>query len=404
MNKIGPLNQFKIWSSDPDRSAECARESITRKRDTLDVDSHPEALSPIGFESLASWHGQPIPDRQWGVVNRVPACNVTLFSGDGGLGKTILLQQLQVTSLLRREWLGIVPAQGPCMGIYCEEDKDELHRRFERIAAHYGAGLGDLPDIHVKSLVGEDAVLAVPERSGIIRPTDVFFRLLADAKVIRPAFLILDNAADIYAGSEIDRVQVCQFVGLLRRLAMEIEANTSIILTSHPSVTGLNSGSGFSGSTAWHASVRSRLYLRRPKAEGDQAGDSDERVLEVKKSNYGPAGEAISLRWQDGVFVSTSSSAVHWIDRQAERNAADELFLRLLAKIQYQGRNASSTKNAPTYAPALFADDPEAKVKGIRKAALADAMNRLFSTNKIEVQTYGKPSRPASKIVAKVPS
>jgi hypothetical protein len=60
----------------------------------------------------------------------------------------------------------------------------------------------------------------------------------------------------------------------------------------------MNSGDGAGFSTAWHNSVRSRLYLRRP-----QADEPDRRVLEVKKANYGPSGVSIPLIWQAGVFV-----------------------------------------------------------------------------------------------------
>jgi hypothetical protein len=34
-----------------------------------------------------------------------------------------------------------------------------------------------------------------------------------------------------------------------------------VLLTGHPSLTGINTGTGTSGSTAWNASVRSRLYF-----------------------------------------------------------------------------------------------------------------------------------------------
>ena len=50
------------------------------------------------------------------------------------------------------------------------------------------------------------------------------------------------------AGNEIDRSQVRQFVGLMRKLA--IAANGSVVLLAHPSLAGISSGTGLSGSTA----------------------------------------------------------------------------------------------------------------------------------------------------------
>ena len=46
----------------------------------------------------------------------------------------------------------------------------------------------------------------------------------------------------------------------------------------------------------------SRLYFKRAVTDKDQEPDPDLRVLEVMKSNYGPIGETINLRWKDGLF------------------------------------------------------------------------------------------------------
>jgi AAA domain len=48
----------------------------------------------LPFTSVATWHGTVVPEREWTVLNRVPAKNVTLMSGDGGVGKTILALHL----------------------------------------------------------------------------------------------------------------------------------------------------------------------------------------------------------------------------------------------------------------------------------------------------------------------
>jgi hypothetical protein len=39
---------------------------------------------------------------------------------------------------------------------------------------------------------------------------------------------------------------------------LAIAANGAVVLVTHPSLTGINSDSGLSGSTAWHNSVRAR--------------------------------------------------------------------------------------------------------------------------------------------------
>jgi len=95
--------------------------------------------------------------------------------------------------------------------------------------------------------------------------------------------------------------QVRQFLKVaLGRLC--VRHGCAVLLLAHPSAAGMNSGDGSGFSTAWNNSVRSRLYLRRPKTEDLEAA-KDRRVLEVRKANYAPDGTTIPLIWQNGCFV-----------------------------------------------------------------------------------------------------
>jgi RecA-family ATPase len=182
---------------------------------------------------------------------------------------------------------------------------------------------------------------------------------------------------------------VRQFIGLLRGLAML--ANAGALLTSHPSLTGITTGTGLSGSTAWNASVRSRLYLKRATTAKDEEPDPNVRLLEVMKNNYGPVGETITLRWKEGLFLPTA--APESLEKLAREQKVDGLFLVLLDRWKEQGRNVSDKPKANTYAPGRFAEEPEAKADHVSKRELAEAMERLFRANKIRSEPYGPPSR-----------
>ena len=78
---------------------------------------------------------------------------------------------------------------------------------------------------------------------------------------------MIDTVSDVFLGDEIKREQVRQFGSLMRKLA--IDADTAAILSSHPSLSGMKSGSGLSGSTQWHNTVRARIYFRKPGNEDD---------------------------------------------------------------------------------------------------------------------------------------
>jgi AAA domain len=323
------------WASDEADDTETADTNATKG------ESQPGNL-PLPFINIAAWQNQPVPERVWTVRDRIPGNNVTLLSGEGSIGKTILALQLSAAVVLAKDWLQSLPDFGPAIAVCCEDDENELWRRLDLIAKHYGATLSDFRELHLLALAGEDALMAVPDRRGIIQPTKLLDRIREAACDIRPKLIVLDNSADIFGGNENDRAQVRQFVSILRGMA--ITAGAGVLLTSHPSLTGISTGTGLSGSTAWNASVRSRLYFKRATTERDEEPDPDLRVLEVMKANYGPVGETITLRWTNGLFLPVSG--ISNLGKLAAEQRADQTFLTLLTRFNGQGRNTCEKPSA----------------------------------------------------------
>jgi hypothetical protein len=75
------------------------------------------------------------------------------------------------------------------------------------------------------------------------------------------------------------------------------------------------------------------------------------------------------------------------------------LFMDVLQRFTGQGRKDKKTAN--NYAPTAFAEEPEAKKQKFRRDDFAEAMRRLFATDKIMVEIYGRNARPSSKLVVK---
>ena len=346
---------------------------------------------------MSQWDAEPAPPRLWSVRDRIPLRQPALFSGEGAIGKTLLALQLSVAHVLGRDWLGMLPELGPAIYFGAEDEADEIHRRVGDIAAHYHATFADLiaGGLHLLSFAGKDAILGAVNRAGIIEPTPLFHRLHKAVCSIKPQTLVIDTSADVYAGNENDRMQVRQFVGLLRRLA--IEGNCSVLLCSHPSLTGINTGTGLSGSTGWHNSVRARMFFKTATTDQGEEPDPELRELVFMKNNYGPIGARVLLRWKNGVFVPEPREGS--LEKAAAERRAEELFLTLLNRFNGQGRNVSD-KIGPSYAPALFAKEAEAKATKVGKDALASAMARLFSAGKLHMEPYGYPSRGTFRIAA----
>ncbi len=321
------------------------------------------------FFCAADLDGKPIPPRQWHVPELIPAGTVTTLSGGGGTGKSLAALQLAVATALGKPWLGQDVKPGQALFITAEDDRDEIHRRLADIAQAEGVALGDLDNLTLRSLAGKDALLAMPNpvKGDLLSETPLFFALDRWLSKHSPTLTVLDTLADLFGGNEINRAQSRQFIGMLRGLALRHE--TTILLLAHPSLAGMATGTGSSGSTAWNNSVRSRLYLTRAVPEGDSDfADADARKLEVVKSNYGGIGLVLNLRWQDGVFVAEPrAQSEGLLDRMATSAKAQRVFLKLLRQFTEEGRRVNHSGSS-TYAPKVFADHQGAE--GCNKRAL----------------------------------
>jgi RecA-family ATPase len=303
--------------------------------------------------------------------------------------------QLAVPTVLSRPWFGRAVKHGVCLFLTAEDDLPEVHRRLADIAAEDGISLADLGDLMIVSLAGDDALLAVPDgRSNIIRPTGLFGSLESLIEKTRPVLVVGDTLADLFGGEENQRAQARQFVGMLRGLAINYQL--TMLLLAHPSLAGMASGTGSSGSTGWNNSVRSRLYLERIKSGDGSEDDPDARVLKTMKANYAAAGAQIKLRWRRGVFVTEAATPGSSFSVIAAEAHADRIFLDLVAKYAAEGRHVSATGSS-NFAPALFEKDQRAS--GVKRRGFVAAMNRLFETQRIKIEEFGPPSRRLKRII-----
>lgn len=355
--------------------------------ESLNLKAQVRYATPLPVIDPRDWQGKAIQERNWFVEGLIPDRTVTNLSGAGGSGKTEIILQLVAASSLQTQWFGKDVSIGPCLYYGAEDEADELHRRLATIVKRAGQNLSDLEGIRLIPMAGLDAVLAEPDRKGNLVATTIFPKLVSQAKALRPKLIVIDPSADVFGGDEINRAQVRKFVSMLRALAMEIDC--AVLLLSHPSLSGLNSGTGTSGSTAWNNSVRSRLYLEIPNESPDA------RVLKVVKANYGKTGEAIAIRWNDGVYDLDKGPDP--VLAKVLNKSADDVFMAVFSKLTDQGQ-ALGPNVGPSYAPKKISGHPDAK--GYTKIDLAGAMQRLLDGGRLRIEVTGPPSRRYTQLVA----
>lgn len=356
--------------------------------------------SPLRVVDASTYADKPLRQRDWLVENFLLRRSISILNGDGGVGKSLLAMQLQVALATGQPWIGI-PLPRDCavsLGFYCEDDEDELHRRFHDICRHYGCTWGDLEGkVLFMSRVGENNdLMRFNFKSETGTRTALFDQVESAVRMHGIEVCIFDTLADIFMGNENVRPQVRAFVTMMRRLALI--NNGGVIMTAHPSRAGMADGSGLSGSTGWNGSVRGRAYLTKPKTKDadidGEEGPTNDRLLKMMKSNYGIAGESLRLKWQEGVFVRTDISSSGGIfDRLDEARKLMEAARWLIG----QGQDPLAADwNARNSLCARAAKLPT--MKGIPFPRIRDAQEALVKDGRLVLVEMKISSRPRTYI------
>ena len=319
----------------------------------------------------------PLPERQWLLDQWFPHKTTALFFGAGGVGKSLLIHQFSNCVATGQKFFNINVKQMPVLAIMCEDDALELKRRQLDINKWLGVAEFDEgpTDLTLWPRVGYDNILVTFPSQGEDKAGEFYETLCNKVQEVKgdheDILVILDTAADCFGGNENVRREVNTFcktyLGSLTK-----QYNATVILLAHPSLSGLASGSGLSGSTAWENSVRSRAYLERVK-------DSDElRVLSRKKSNYSDIGgdNDITLIWDEGVLVIPSSPSQ--LDRVNNTKLKDDILTEVesawIDNVPYKS-NRSSGRIVKTGLPKAFPNE--------QQGSLLKAFNDLVDDGKI---------------------
>lgn len=260
----------------------------------------------------SDWAGKTPAPREWEVDQWLPRGKVTSLYGDGGLGKTLIAQMLATSLSIGLDWLGEPTEHRATLCFLCEDDEDEIFRRQADINSKYMLDMSQIGAETQQPMYmcreGQDNLLMKFE-NGIGGLTPLWYKLRDAALAVDAQVIIIDTIADTFGGNEISRLEVRQFVQQCLLGLSRAVNNATILVLGHPSQAGKSSGQGFSGSTAWNNSVRSRWYI-------DRVEDTAMIRLSRVKSNYSASGSSTDklLLWENGAFKLIRDVATEIVD------------------------------------------------------------------------------------------
>ena len=320
----------------------------------------------------------------------VPRGEVTLLSGHGGAGKSILALTLAAHAACGRRWGPFDAIQANAVYFSLEDPPRRVRSRLRRIIETYSLPAESvLAGLTVYDGSDGDPTLAFEQMDNGIRrllPSTTLGRVAAAAQ--GAGLIVIDNASDAYSGNENERRQVRGFIRMLAALARENDAG--LLLAAHVDKNAAKYGglgNSYSGSTAWHNSVRSRLAL---------VSDDNGLLLATEKVQDGKPPEPVRVTFNDwGVLVPQSAGASQAAaDTQAGDDSAAVLTVLRLALAD--GQIVSAAKGGNVTAWHTLCDYPELadeyKTKAGRRRVDA-ALLRLIRDGRIVRTTYRKPDR-----------
>jgi putative DNA primase/helicase len=311
----------------------------------------PPLLKPVSVADVLTNPASP-PEFVW--ADYIPCGMVTLLGAHGGTGKSTIALMLAVCVAVGRPLFGAEVK--PCKVLFASlEDSGAIVRhRLANICKLWNIDPLDLGDCMCIVDGTEYPELFSAEGRGAGELTDTYKELSTTIQAEGIGLVIVDNASDAFAGEEIQRRQVRAFI---RALAMAVKpTNAGCLLLAHVDKTTSKArkaegGEGYSGSTAWHNSARSRLFLTR--------GDDGLLTLEHQKSNLGKMREPITLEWaNDGLPQLVEHGTGFGVDSQTQRQqgrADDEravILLRMIAEFEGRGQycHTGQTSRSNPYA------------------------------------------------------
>lgn len=352
-----------------------------------------EKQQPIPTRNIVKWTELALrapPEFSW-LLEHWLSWHPTLLAGRGGIGKSLLAQQIATGLAIGRPlWSTSGP---PVKVLYwaCEDDFDEIWRRQDRICRGLGIDFGALDNLYIDARCGLDNAVFSTE-FGKPAWTGLYSELAAEVNDYGISVLILDNLAQTYGGNENDRHHVTTFlngiVGLVHGRPF------CPIVLGH---IAKSPASEYSGSTAWENAARMRWYLadKLPDEGGADPTEpvTDRRFLCKRKTNYS-AQDYIEFQFENGILAVRQAAGGDATMAGLRSLRATHVVLHAVQALAAMSIFGSDQKG-PNYLPSKIA---EMKLgEGLTALELRDGMNVLLLNGTLARTQVGRYSNRTPK-------
>jgi len=347
-------------------------------------------VAAFRFVSVSDLIEAEPPAPSFWIADLLPERVVTLLGAHGGTGKTMLGLVAAVCLATGRPFMGKETKRARVVFFSGEDPAQVLRWRLAQICREMSVDPHQLDGwlTVIDATEGDPTlfteVMAQGARQGVTTRAYAELRKIGEGGA---EVFIVDNASDAYDADENVRARVRGFIRSLALLVRE-QAGAVLLLAHVDKSTARNSGNGsggnsegYSGSTAWHNSVRSRLFM---------SVDDQGLLLEHQKSNLGKRAEPIRLQWSErGVLVLESPGTGPMAagcdeDREAVLGLIDEFYMR--------GEHISPALTSPNNAFKVLSRQIGFP-KRLNRDRLFDLLRAAQRDGLLEVESYRNASR-----------
>lgn len=368
------------------QSAQADFSGLTIDKETGEV--LPPALTPVSINDVIS-NPSPAPAFVWD--GYLPKGEVSLLAAHGAAGKSTIGLMLCVAAALGRPLFGVDTVQCNTLFVSLEDSAPVVRYRLAGICRIWFIDPSELGDkLTVVDGTEYPELFSADNRKGG-DTTRTYFEMKQLVKTYEVGLAVVDNASDAFAGDEIQRRQVRAFIRSLSQILKPVDA--ALLLLAHVDKNTSRSrqsenSEGYTGSTAWHNSVRSRLFMRRE--------DNGNLTIDHQKLNLGCKREKLTLTWQKGEMIPRLADGASYadLDPQAARlagKADDELCIKLLTMIHEfasRGQYCGTSTMARDHTFAILKSEPAFKALGLKREDTQRLLNQCQRAKWLERFDY----------------